>query len=102
MTEAWHVFFAVIAGAILGLVFYAGLWWTIRRGLHSQRPALWFLTSLVSRTALALLGFYIVYRDDWRRLVGCMTGFILARILVTLLTRTAPESAHPPLSARAS
>jgi F1F0 ATPase subunit 2 len=50
----------------------------------------------VARTAVALLGFYAVFRGDWRRLVACLAGFVLARILVTRLTRTPSEpSCHP-------
>jgi F1F0 ATPase subunit 2 len=88
---------AVVAGVFLGVVFYGGLWWTVRRGLLSRQPATWFLASLVVRTAVALLGFYAVFRGDWRRLVACLAGFVLARILVTRLTRAIPEASRRPL-----
>jgi F1F0 ATPase subunit 2 len=91
MNEALHVALAVVAGAILGAMFYGGLWWTVRRGLLSRQPAIWFLTSQIARTAAALLGFYAVFRGDWRRLVACLAGFTLARILVTRLTRMHSE-----------
>jgi F1F0 ATPase subunit 2 len=91
MNEAPNFALAVVAGAVLGAMFYGGLWWTVRKGLLSRQPAVWFLTSLMVRTALALLGFYAVFRGDWRRLVACMAGFVLARLLVTRLTRTFPE-----------
>jgi F1F0 ATPase subunit 2 len=97
MSEAPYVALAAVAGAILGAVFYGGLWWTVRRGLLSRQPAVWFLTSFVARTAIAVLGFYAVFRGDWRRLVACLAGFVLARILVTRLTRTIPEAACHPL-----
>jgi F1F0 ATPase subunit 2 len=96
MSEALPIALAVVAGTALGGMFYGGLWWTVRRGLLSRQPAAWFLTSLVARTAVALLGFYAVFRGDWRRLVACLAGFVLARILVTRLTRTPSEpSCHP-------
>jgi F1F0 ATPase subunit 2 len=98
MSEAPSVAFSVAAGAVLGAVFYGGLWWTVRKGLISRQPAIWFLTSLVVRTAVALLGFYAVFRGDWRRLVACLAGFVLARFLVTWLTRTIPEPAGHPLN----
>ena len=31
------------AGVLLGVFFFGGLWWTVRRGVSSNRPALWFL-----------------------------------------------------------
>jgi F1F0 ATPase subunit 2 len=91
VSESPYIALAAVAGALLGAVFYGGLWWTVRRGLVSRRPAVWFLTSLVVRTAVALLGFYAVFRGDWRRLVACLAGFVLARILVTRLTISGPR-----------
>ena len=35
---------ALLAGALLGVLFFAGLWWTVQKGVRSQNPALWFLT----------------------------------------------------------
>jgi F1F0 ATPase subunit 2 len=96
MNEALYMALAVVAGAVLGAMFYGGLWWTVRRGLLSRQPAVWFLTSLIARTAAALLGFYAVFRGDWRRLVACLAGFVLARILVTRLTRTPSEPSSRP------
>jgi F1F0 ATPase subunit 2 len=97
MSEAPFIAVAAAVGAVLGAIFYGGLWWTIRRGLLSRRPAVWFLTSLLARTAVAVIGFYEVFRGDWKRLVACLAGFILARMLVTRLTCTIPESARLPL-----
>jgi F1F0 ATPase subunit 2 len=40
---------AGIAGALLGALFFGGLWWTVRKGLTSTNPALWFLASSTLR-----------------------------------------------------
>lgn len=97
MSETSYVAIAIVAGAALGGMFYGGLWWTVRKGLLSRQPAVWFLTSIVVRTAVALLGFYVVFRGDWRRLAACLAGFVLARILVTRLTRALTEPLCRPL-----
>ncbi len=89
---------AGVTGVLLGAVFYGGLWWTVRRGVLSAQPVVWFLTSLLVRTAIALLGFYAVSRGDWRRLVACLAGFTLARILVARLTRPLPSSPRAAMS----
>ena len=77
----------LLAGVLLGMFFFGGLWWTIRRGVSSKQPAALFFFSLLLRTGIALAGFYFVARGDWRRVLSCLVGFILARILVTWLTR---------------
>lgn len=77
----------LLAGVLLGMFFFGGLWWTIRRGVSSKQPAVLFFFSLFLRTGIALAGFYFVARGDWRRVLACLVGFILARILVTWLTR---------------
>ena len=83
---------AVLAGVALGLVFYAGLWWTVRRAATFRRPGLSVLTSLLLRMSVTLGGFYLVAGDDWARLLLCLAGFVLARAAVTWLTRL-PTSA---------
>jgi F1F0 ATPase subunit 2 len=83
--------FALVAGLVLGAIFFGGLWWTVRHGVSSKHPALWFLGSMVVRMSIVLAGFYFVGRGDWQRLVACLVGFIIARFIVMRLTRTPIE-----------
>ncbi len=73
---------ALFAGALLGAFFFAGLWWTVQKGVTSERPALWFVGSLLLRTFMVLAGFYLVSRNHWSRLVMCLLGFLIARAIV--------------------
>jgi len=73
---------------MLGVIFFGGLWVTIRRGVSSERPALWFFLSVLLRMSVALAGFYFVSGGHWKRLVLCLVGFVMARFAVTRLTRT--------------
>lgn len=73
------------AGVLLGLFFFGGLWWTVRRGLTSNRPALWFLGSLLLRTGIVLAGIYFVSGGRWDGLLACLAGFVIARFIVTRL-----------------
>lgn len=81
-------------GVFLGAMFYAGLWWTVRRGVSSRRAALWFAGSLSLRMAVTLAGFYLVSAGHWDRLLPCLLGFAMARVAVTRLTR--PSRPSPP------
>ena len=104
MNETLTLVLAWVAGGVLGAMFFGGLWWTVRKGVSSKRPALWFFGSLLLRTSIALAGFYFVAGGHWERLLVCLLGFVMARLIVTRLTgrrrenptRSAQEASHAP------
>ena len=65
---AWAV------GMGLGGIFFGGLWWTVRKAVASERPALWCLGSLLARTGIVLAGFYLVAEGHWGRLLLSLLG----------------------------
>ena len=87
MIETLILLPAWLAGLLLGAIFFGGLWWTIRRGLSSEHPALWFLGSLLVRTGITVTGFLLVAGGHWERLLACLLGFVMARHVVAWLTR---------------
>ncbi len=102
MAETLTWILAAVVGLLLGAIFFGGLWWTVRRGLASRRPALWFFASLLLRMGIAVTGFYWVARElghsaghpSWQPLLLCLLGFVLARPLVLWLTRQPTISAQ--------
>ena len=103
MNEIWSLVPALVAGMLLGAMFFGGLWWTVRKGISSTRPARWFSGSLLLRTTLTLAGFYVVSDGHWEKLLVCLLGFTIARLIVTRLTRLtekpprlAQEADHAP------
>lgn len=80
MNEIINIFGIVIAGFLLGLLFFGGLWWTTQKGISSDYPVLWFSGSLLCRTSLILAGLYYVGAGDWHRIFACLAGFIIARM----------------------
>jgi F1F0 ATPase subunit 2 len=87
MNEALILAGGLLAGVLLGAFFFGGLWWTIRSSPPSQWSGLLFSASLLVRMAVAVTGFYLVSHGEWRKLVACLVGFLLARIAVTRLIR---------------
>lgn len=85
------------AGVLLGVFFFGGLWWTVRRGLASKRPALWFLSSLLLRTGVVLAGLYFVSGSRWDWLLACLVGFVAARLIVMRLAAPPIEHHHSPV-----
>ena len=94
MNDPLILLFSGAAGLALGVVFFGGLWWTVRRGVASRRPALWFFGSLLLRTGIVLGGFYLACGNDWRRWLAALLGFSIARLAVTLFTRRLPPLAE--------
>lgn len=70
-----------LAGSVIGVIYFGGLWVTVSKGLHSGKIGLWFLLSFVLRLAIALGGFYFVASGHWQRLAACLVGFLVVRFL---------------------
>jgi F1F0 ATPase subunit 2 len=104
MNDTVMLALAGAAGMGLGAMFFGGLWWTVRKGASSTKPALWFIGSLLVRMSAAMAGLYVIGRGHWERIVVCLVGFLMARLVVTWLTRptgehhTSPaqEASHAP------
>ena len=95
MNEFLSLALALAAGMLLGAIFFGGLWFTVRKGLSSQRPALWFFFSLLLRMSVALAGFMLVSGGRWERLLACLLGFVVARLVITRLSRASGEDQPP-------
>ena len=78
----------LLVGALLGAVFFGGLWWTVQRAVSARWVALWFFASLLLRTGIVLCGFYLSCGDDWQRWLVALLGFVVARMVVTRVTRS--------------
>lgn len=83
MAELLQMIGVLLAGIALGAIYFAGLWWTVRKGLSAQQPAVWFGISFLVRNAFVLAGFYWLAGAEWQRLLLCLAGFIIARYMVS-------------------
>ncbi len=87
MSDVLYILFAFIAGLALGTLFFGGLWFTVKKAVHARIPALWIIGGFVTRTGMALTGFYVVSQGDWQPLLVCLLGFVAARIIVVQITK---------------
>lgn len=93
MNEPLFLILAVFAGALLGILFFGGLWWTIQKGLTTPVPGLLFLGSFLLRTGVTLTGFYFISSGSWERLLACLLGFVLARLVIVRMKKRSVD--HP-------
>ncbi|QGM45517.1 ATP synthase subunit I [Methylocystis heyeri] len=98
MNEMAQLALPTVAGVLLGALFFGGLWFTVRKGLRSDRPALWFMGSLMARMAVALGGFYLVSGGRWDRLAACLVGFLCARFVLTRMIEHSGASREDSLA----
>lgn len=81
---------ALIAGGLIGAVYFRALWWTVKKGVHARRPAALFIGSFIARTSCALLVFYFVGHVHPERLAICLLGFILGRLVIVHVAKASP------------
>ena len=94
MNETLSLVLALVAGVLLGAIFFGGLWWTVQKVVSSERSALWVFCSLLLRMSIVLAGFYFIAHGHWERLLMCLLGFVVARPIVMGFTRAAEKSTH--------
>lgn len=90
-TEISYMILAFIGGVLLGTIFFGGLWFTVKKTITSKTPALWVLISFILRISIILFGFYFIGGNDWRNLIVCLLGFIVARFFVIRYTKSIDE-----------
>ena len=74
---------AFIAGLGLGLIYFGGLWLTVRQLGRTTSPGRLFFVSFAVRTAIAVAGIYWIGANEWQRIAVCLLGFIAMRTILT-------------------
>jgi F1F0 ATPase subunit 2 len=88
MNELSNMVLPFIVGLLLGAIFFGGLWFTVKKLVISKTPALLMVGSFVFRISIVLLGFYFTGSGDWKKLIVCLIGFIVARFVVIHYTKS--------------
>ncbi|MDI1230812.1 MAG: ATP synthase subunit I [Methylobacter sp.] len=89
MIDGLWVIGVLVWGALLGLMYFGGLWLTLRRLTEVKYQTVWVLGSLAIRNVLAVVGFFPVVKLGWQYALICLLGFILVRFIV--VRRISPE-----------
>lgn len=70
----------LLAGAVLGALFFGGLWWTSRRLLSGASSSGFLALSFVGRMVVLALGLIVLARMHPLLLVGAVPGLVAARV----------------------
>lgn len=87
MNETLLIILSFVAGIALGIIFFGGLWLTVKKIVTAKIPVLLMLGSFIVRVGIILFGFYFISSGNWQRLVSCLIGFIAAKFIVIYFTK---------------
>ena len=80
------VIVSLLAGMGLGVIFFLGLWKTVKNMSRFERPYLWIFVSFITRLTIVLLGFYLIMQVQWQLVAVALLGFVFARYVVVQYT----------------
>ncbi|HYA18305.1 MAG TPA: ATP synthase subunit I [Bryobacteraceae bacterium] len=78
---------SLAAGIVLGLMFYGGLWMTVRSLMKTRHPVALSFSSYLLRALVAVTGFALAARGGWRNALACLAGFAVGRVIVSRTVR---------------
>lgn len=87
MPEPTSIIVGLLAGFVLGVVFFGGLWLTVRALPGARHPTALMLGSFWGRTALVVVGFVVAIDHRWQNALVCLLGFLTARFWLARSTR---------------
>lgn len=85
MTDLLAITLPFLTGSTVGWLFYGGLWLTVCKVVTTKRHPLWLPASLLARTIITLVVFFLIFAANSKNFAYCIVGFILARLLVLQL-----------------
>lgn len=80
INSLWYFFI----GMGLGLLYFGGLWLTIKNMNHSRLPMILTLGSFILRTIFVLIILiYIARREEWGNILILLAGLVISRIYLS-------------------
>jgi len=70
------------AGLLAGVVFFGGLWWTVRQVASVAKSRLFLLASFGVRTAIVFFGGLAVCDEDLAKIIAYMAGMLVVRTII--------------------
>ncbi|MFN1834161.1 ATP synthase subunit I [Balneola sp. MJW-20] len=77
--ELMLVVFSIISGLLTGLVYFGGLWYTVRILPSATIPHGVLILSMALRLSVALLAFFMLLKLNWSYLLIALLSFLLVR-----------------------
>lgn len=88
------ILIGIASGVLLSLIYFGGLWYTLKQMEHWRRPWILVTVSFLIRNALVLTAFYFLIIQHWSTLVAAFIAFLITRQVVIHRTGN-PEDQTP-------
>ncbi len=85
--NVWAIVFRSLAGVVLGLFFYGGLWYSVSHLADSRHAILLAVGSFWIRVLAVLAGFLFLMESRWEYALILMAGFTMGRLIVSMLLK---------------
>lgn len=82
MNDIYLHLLALAAGIILSIIYFVGLWYTVKNIGKMRRPHVVIAASFLARISIVLLGFYFVLLFNWSYLLLAFLAFIVTRQII--------------------
>lgn len=73
---------SVLAGMLLGGLYFWGLWFTVNKVNAKQKGKGFIFISFLLRIAVLLFAFYLIMQGNAIRLISMLVGFLISRQII--------------------
>jgi F1F0 ATPase subunit 2 len=95
MVNNYYLILNFISGLALGLLFYGGLWLTIRLCLKKSNAGIWIFASMIARTIIVIAGFYFLSNGNIYKVATIFLGFLTTRLIVNFFIQRSVKFTNP-------
>jgi len=83
---------AFIVGVLIGILFFGGLYLTVKKLMTIKYPALFMMLSLIVRLVILAGGLYLIMDGGMKNILSAMAGIILVRlVMIAKLGKAVPN-----------
>lgn len=85
-----------IVGAVASLIYFGGLWWTVRRLPTASNPSMVYLGSFLFRLAALMVGGYFLMQFGLPMFATAFVTFVVVRMMLTSVLGMKRRTAAAP------
>ena len=71
-----------IGGILLGIIFFGGLYWSIKQLSKAKYPAILMSISALVRMGVLIVGIYLLSDNNIKNILSILLGVILVKIVM--------------------